>query len=331
MKNFISGCSGLSLTPDEIEFFGTERPWGLILFARNCESKQQVKQLCQSFRTAVDWKDAPVLIDQEGGRVQRLKPPVWPAYPPSGQFGTIFEKDPATALRASWLNARLIAYDLSEIGISINCIPTLDIFFDGTSDVIGDRSYSKNTNTITSLALETYNGLVAGGIIPVIKHLPGHGRSLVDSHLELPVIHAGLEELQTDFEPFKAFKHSPFGISAHIVYSALDNNNPATISPLIINSIIREEIGFTGCLLTDDISMKALPDSIGERTARALDAGCDLVLHCNGKMHEMREVAQNAQELSGKARERALCGLKKAVEKQNEDIEILRKNFEQLV
>ena len=329
-KNFISGCSGLSLTPDEVEFFGTERPWGLILFARNCKSKQQIKQLCQSFRTTVGW-NAPVLIDQEGGRVQRLVPPEWTAYPPAGKFGTIYEKNPTIAMRATNLGARLIAYDLNEVGITINCIPTLDIQVEGASDVIGDRSFSNDTTIIEILAKELYNGLLSGGILPVIKHLPGHGRSLVDSHLELPVVHANIDELQADFKPFKAFKEAPFGISAHIIYAALDHANPATISPIIISKIIREKIGFTGCLMTDDISMKALPGTIGERTARALDAGCDLVLHCNGKMHEMREVAKNAQKLTGIAKERSMAGLKIIVDNQNIDIENTRKNFEQLM
>lgn len=329
-KNFISGCSGPSLTQQEIDFFKSEKPWGLILFARNCQSKQQVKQLCHSFRQAVSWEDAPVLIDQEGGRVQRLNLPNWNTFPPAQKYGTIYESNPKSAIRAAWLGARLIAHDLNELGISINCIPTLDLFVENASDVIGDRAFSHDSNIIIQLARQVHNGLLAGGVLPAIKHIPGHGRSLVDSHMDLPVIHATFDELQTDFKPFKEFKNSPFALSAHIIYSAFDTKNPATISALVISNIIREEIGFNGCLITDDISMNALPGSIGKRTELALNAGCDLVLHCNGKMHEMKEVANASQELTGLARERAMNGLKNVVEKQNVNIEQARKNFELL-
>ena len=330
-KNFISGCSGLVLTPQEIDFFSSEKPWGLILFARNCKSKLQVKHLCQSFRQAVGWDDAPILIDQEGGRVQRLAPPVWDTFPPAQKFGNIYKTDPKTAMNASWLGARLIAHDLKELGISINCIPTLDTLVDGASEVIGDRAFSHDTNVIIALARQMYDGLLTGGILPAIKHIPGHGRSLVDSHLELPRVHATYDELQTDFEPFKEFKNSPFAISAHIIFAALDENNPATISSAVISKIIREEIGFKGCLITDDISMNALPGSIGERTNSALNAGCDLVLHCNGKMHEMKAVARAAQALTDLAKERAMSGLKNVVDKQEVNIEKAREEFTQLI
>lgn len=310
-KNFVSGCAGLELTPEELSFFRDERPWGLILFARNCRSRGQLSDLTAAFRETVERPEAPVLVDEEGGRVQRLKPPEWPSYPAGRTYGDLYDRDPEQGRRAAWLGGRLIAYDLAETGITVNCLPVLDVPVAGVSDVVGDRAYSDRTGIIIELAREVCSGLMAGGVLPVMKHIPGHGRSLVDSHFELPVVEADLEELQTDFEPFRHFRDLPYAMTAHLVYKSLDAQNPATTSEQVISKVIRSDIGFDGCLFSDDLSMQALKGSMAERTHSVLSAGCDIALHCNGQFEEMLAVASVASELTGLSARRAQSGLER--------------------
>lgn len=313
-KAFVSGCSGPTLTPDETSFFRKENPWGLILFARNIETPDQVRALTSAFREATGRKTAPVLIDQEGGRVQRMKPPHWPKYPAPKLFGDLFETNEKAATRAAWLGARLIAYDLEAVGITIGCLPCLDIRFPETVDAIGDRAISGDPEIVAKLGNEMVKGAVAGGILPVIKHIPGHGRAQVDSHFELPRVSASKSALESvDFRPFKALSHVSLGMTAHIVYEGIDAAKAGTQSAAVIQDVIRKELGFNGCLMSDDLSMKALGGDYESRSWKVIEAGCDIVLHCNGDMDEMLAVAKAVPELKGDARARcetALNGLK---------------------
>lgn len=304
---FISGCAGPTLTADEVAFFRETRPWGFILFSRNCETPDQIRALTTGLREAADRPEATVLIDQEGGRVQRLGPPHWPAYPAGRLFGEIHAGDRATGLRAARLGARLIAHDLLELGIDVDCLPLLDVPVEGAHDVIGRRAYGTTPDVVTELGRAAATGLLDGGVLPVIKHIPGHGRAGVDSHHHLPVVTTSRAELElTDFPPFRASADLPLAMTAHVVYTAIDAVRPATTSKTVIDEVIRGFIGFDGCLMSDDLSMKALAGTIGERTVAALDAGCDLVLHCNGDLAEMREVADHCRPLAGDALRRAL-------------------------
>ena len=310
---FISGCAGLSLSSEEFDFFKRANPWGLILFRRNCETGFQVKALTAAFREAVGRRDAPVLVDQEGGRVQRLGPPSnsWRKYPPASVYGAVYPVDAVRALRSARNVARLMAEDLIDAGINVNCVPVLDVPQPGSHEIISDRAYSSNRDHIMALARAHAAGFIDGGVAPVMKHIPGHGRARADSHHNLPIVDAGRAELAAaDFPPFAAFADCPMAMTAHVVYTAFDPDNPATLSPRVIKTVIREQIGFRGLLMTDDLSMKALSGSFAEKTARALKAGCDIVLHCNGHMDEMREVAAAAGVLKGKALRRARAALK---------------------
>ncbi|WP_107990555.1 beta-N-acetylhexosaminidase [Breoghania corrubedonensis] len=309
-KAFITGCADLRLNADEVAFFGAERPWGLILFRRNVAEPAQVADLIASFRDAVGRADAPVLIDQEGGRVQRLKPPHWPDYPPGRHYGRLFAGDPVAGERAAWLGARLIAHDLHELGIDVDCLPVLDVPVAGGHAVIGDRAYGEDVETVTTLASAAAEGLMCGGVLPVAKHVPGHGRAAADSHLELPRVLATAEDLEaSDFEPFRRLVRLPLAMTAHVVYTAFDAVCPATTSRKVIETVIRGVIGYEGCLMSDDLSMRALTGSLGERTAAAFAAGCDLALHCNGDMAEMVEIAAATPQLAGKAALRAQAAL----------------------
>ena len=310
---FISGCASVSLTAEEIRFFKKASPWGLILFKRNCGSPDQIKALTEQFRAAVGRKDAPVFIDQEGGRVQRLTPGNhgWRAYPPAAEFGALYNRSALLALRVIRNSARLMAEELYDIGITSSCLPVLDIPQRGSHDVIGNRAYSQNLEHLISLSRMHTAGLMEGGILPVMKHIPGHGRSMVDSHHDVPVVNASRADLeQFDFVPFAAFADCPMAMTAHVVYSALDANNPATLSRKIVKDVIRKTIGFSGLLMTDDLSMKALGGTFEEKAKRALAAGCDMLLHCNGNLAEMEEVAAHAGALQGKAMRRAKQALK---------------------
>lgn len=317
IKAFISGCAGTILSQDELTFFKEHNPWGMILFARNIDSPDQVLALSQSFRDAVGRADAPVLVDQEGGRVQRLKPPHWPKYPAPKLYGDLYASDRETGKRAAFLGAQLIAADLSAAGITVDCLPCLDVHFEETVEAIGDRSFSSDPETVAVLGRAMCDGALAGGVLPVIKHIPGHGRAKVDSHYKMPRVSASLKSLETvDFRPFKALSGVSLGMTAHLLYESIDPDNPGTQSPAVINEIIRKEIGFDGCLMSDDISMKALGGAIGERSRKIWDAGCDLVLHCNGEMDEMQAVAEVAPHLAGRSLERctkALAGLRPIV------------------
>lgn len=309
-KAFITGISGPALSSAERRFIVTERPWGFILFRRNVETPSQLTDLVKELRTAVGQPNAPVLIDQEGGRVQRLQPPHWPAYPAGAMFGRLYEIDPPLGLTAARLSARLIADDLSQIGISVDCLPLADVPVVGADAVIGDRAYGNEAAKVAAIARAVTEGLASGGILPVLKHIPGHGRAAADSHIELPRVDASESELdRTDFAAFRALADLPMAMTAHVVFTALDPAHPVTTSATMIEKVIRGAIGFQGLLMSDDVSMNALAGAIAERTAASFAAGCDMVLHCNGKLEEMGEVAGAAPELTGKAKERATMAL----------------------
>lgn len=292
---FIAGCAGTELSDAEWRFFNEHRPSGLILFARNCATPDQVRRLVDDYRRAIGEDDVLVLIDQEGGRVQRMGPPHWRKLPPARAFGTLYARDPHRGIEAARTAARLAAYELQAAGITMNCAPVLDVPAPGAHGIIGDRAYAEAVETIGALGRAVAEGLISGGVLPVIKHIPGHGRAMADSHLELPVVAAGIEELRrVDFAPFRALADLPAAMTAHVVYTALDAKEPATTSLKIVQDVIRGEIGFGGLLMSDDLSMKALSGTMWERTERALFAGCDVVLHCNGDMGEMQEVAATA-------------------------------------
>ena len=289
------------------------RPWGFILFARNCASPAQVRALVGDLRATVGRDDAPVLIDQEGGRVARLCPPHWPARPAPRQIGRLAEHDPDAGREAAWLHGRLLAADLAPLGISIDCAPVLDLALPGRTAAIGDRALAADPELAGCLGQAMAEGLLAGGILPVIKHLPGHGRARRDSHVGLPVVAAGAELMaRTDWVPFHACRSLPLAMTAHVLYPGLDATRPATLSPTIIAEVIRGAIGFHGLLLSDDLSMGALRGSLGERTAAARAAGCDVALHCNGDLAEMVEVLAAAGPLEGAGAARARAALARA-------------------
>jgi beta-N-acetylhexosaminidase len=305
-KRMILGAAGLSLTSDEIAFYRDERPWGFILFARNVGEAAQLRDLTAAMRDCIGRPDAPVFIDQEGGRVQRLRPPLAPNYPPAATLGELYKRDREAGLRAAWLMSRLHAFDLMRCGVNADCLPVLDVPADGAHDVIGQRAYARDPETVAALGRAAADGLFAGGVLPVMKHIPGHGRAGADTHFELPTVHASLEELRKhDFAPFRALRDLPMAMTAHVVYSAVDPENPATHSARVIEEIVRGEVGFDGLLMSDDVSMKALSGDFATKAAAILAAGCDLVLHCNGVMEEMRAVAGATGPLSGKPLERA--------------------------
>jgi beta-N-acetylhexosaminidase len=299
----IFGCAGLRLSEEERAFFRKANPYGFILFARNVETPDQVRALVRELRDAVGRADAPLLIDQEGGRVQRLKPPQWRGAPAGRRFGELMAHDPQAAEEGAQANARLIAAELDDLGIDVDCLPLLDVPVPGAHDIIGDRAFGETPDVVAQLGRAVCKGLRAGGVLPIVKHVPGHGRARSDSHLELPVVDASLDELRaTDFAPFKALaKEACWAMTAHVVYTAIDPDAPATLSAKVVREIIRGEIGFDGPLISDDLSMKALSGDFAERTRLALAAGCDLVLHCNGDMAEMTAVAAACAPLSQRA------------------------------
>ncbi|MCI5073795.1 beta-N-acetylhexosaminidase [Oricola sp.] len=305
-KAMIVGCAGKSLSPEEAAFLERELPWGLILFARNIGTADEIRALTSRFREIVGRGDAPVFIDQEGGRVQRIREPITQSYPPGASIGTVHARDTEAGLRAARAMSRLHAADLLPLGINADCLPVLDVPVAGAHDVIGDRAYGTDPEAVSVLGRAAAEGLLEGGVAPVIKHIPGHGRAFSDSHLALPVVDTPLEELRRhDFPPFVALADMPMAMTAHVVYSAIDPQRPATTSPIVIEEIIRGEIGFDGLLMSDDVSMKALSGDFGDRTESIFGAGCDVVLHCNGVMDEMLAVAARTPALQGKALERA--------------------------
>lgn len=306
----ILGCQGLTLTAEEVAFFRDVKPWGFILFKRNVDTPDQVRALTTALREAVDRPDAPILIDQEGGRVARLGPPHWRRYPPGRAYGALPTNDPLMKREVARLGGRLLAHDLAALGLSVDCVPVLDVPVSGSHDVIGDRAYGDSPDTVAALGRAACEGLIAGGVLPVIKHIPGHGRAKADSHLDLPVVETAYEELNAwDFAPFKALSDMPMAMTAHVIYTALDPKSPATTSRKAVQSVIRGAIGFDGLLMTDDLSMKALSGDFAQKAKRSLAAGCDVVLHCNGDMAEMQGVIAGTKPLSGLAARRAKAAL----------------------
>src|SRR5262245_61038249 len=307
----IFGCLGTQLTGAERDFYRAAKPLGFILFQRNCQSPKQIRALISELRRCVGRRDAPVMIDEEGGRVQRLKPPTWHKRPAAAVFGELARRDLAKAIEAARLNARLIAEDLAILGFNADCAPVLDLRLPMTHVAIGDRAYSDDPATVAALARAACEGFLDGGVIPVIKHMPGHGRATADSHIEMPRVTASADELlRTDFAPFRALRDMPWAMTAHILFMALDGTAPATASKSVIEKTIRGAIGFQGLLFSDDLSMQALDGNLRQRAERALAAGCDVALHCNGNMDEMRQVADGAPPLSPEALHRVNSGLR---------------------
>ena len=302
----VLGCSGFVLSRDEEQFFRDALPWGVILFKRNISDPFQVRSLCDRFREIVGRHDAPVFVDQEGGRVQRLTFPHWNKYPAAATFLQLSGGNITLAAEYVYLSAQLMAYDLFEVGISVNCMPVLDTPIRGSNQVIGDRAYSNEPEVIATLGRAAAHGLMRGGVLPVMKHMPGHGRALLDSHEALPSVEASYTELsKSDFIPFKLLSDLPIGMTAHILFHEIDALAPATMSKIVIETIIRQAIGFDGLLLSDDLSMKALGGSFRERAERLFMAGCDIALHCNGLMDEARGVVEGVGHLDGVALNRA--------------------------
>jgi beta-N-acetylhexosaminidase len=299
----VFGCAGPVVGPEEAAFFREARPWGFILFGRNIETPDQVRAIVSALRETVGRPDAPVLIDQEGGRVQRLGPPHWSHMPPGRAYADV---EPEIA----WLGGRLIAHDLHAVGINVDCAPVVDVPTSGAHDIIGDRAHGTDPQCVARIARALAEGLITGGVAPIIKHIPGHGRAAADSHLALPVVDTPLAELEAhDFAPFRALADLPMAMTAHVVYAAVDPERPATTSPAVIDRVIRGSIGFDGLLISDDLSMKALRGDYASRARASLDAGCDVVLHCNGALDEMRAVAAGARPLDGRSLQRAQAAL----------------------
>jgi beta-N-acetylhexosaminidase len=324
----ILGCEGPSLSPDEARFFSEAQPWGFILFARNIVDPTQLLALTSDLRAAVG-RDAPILIDQEGGRVQRMRPPHWRQWRPA--LDQMAQAGPARAARAMRLRARLIAHELRAVGIDVNCMPLADVARETTHPVLLNRLYGTEPDTVIGAGRAVAEGLIAGGVLPVLKHLPGYGLGAVDSHLTLPRVAAPLEELRrVDFAAFKPLAHLPLGMTAHIVYEAIDPDLPATFSAELIG-LIREQIGFDGALMTDDLSMGALPGPIGDRAARARAAGCDLILHCNGARAEMAQVLAHAGTLTGASLARCDAALAARAQPQPLDIDAIEADLADLL
>jgi beta-N-acetylhexosaminidase len=309
MRAFITGVGGLALTDRERAFLREAQPWGFILFRRNVASPQQLRGLIDEMRDALG-RRAPILIDQEGGRVQRLGPPHWPVYPPGAAYGTAYDRDRDQGLAAARLGARLIAADLFELGIDVDCLPLADVPVRNADPIVGDRAYGNEPGKVAAIARAIAQGLDAGGVLPVLKHIPGHGRAGVDSHKKLPVVEANRAVLEaTDFAAFVPLADLPMAMTAHVVFTAIDPLAPATVSATIVREVIRGSIGFDGLLMSDDISMEALSGAVGERAQNAIAAGCDVVLHCNGDMSEMTAVAAGVPPLAGQAARRAEAAL----------------------
>ncbi len=303
----IFDCEGPRLSAEEKAFFKDVDPWGFILFARHCENADQVRAHCDELRECVGRADTPILIDQEGGRVARMKPPAFAAHPAPAVFGELYKLDPKKAGKAARLNGYLLGRMVSDLGVTVNCVPMLDVpQMDADAQVIGDRAIAKHPSTITVLARQMMEGLIEGGALPVIKHLPGHGRSLCDSHHDLPRVCASKSDLRNcDFAPFRDLRDAGMGMTAHIVYEAYDPERPATLSPVVVGDVIRGEIGFDGLLFTDDLKMKALGGAIPDRISAAYEAGCDIALCCNFTLSEKRESARALRLLAGKSAVRA--------------------------
>jgi beta-N-acetylhexosaminidase len=311
----ILGCSGPVLSVEEAAFFRDARPWGFILFARNIETPDQTRTLIAALRAAIDDEGAPVLVDQEGGRVQRLKPPLAKFRPPAARFGELYTRDPAAAVEAVFLNHRLLAHELAALGFDADCAPCVDLIHAGAHALIGDRAFGADIARVSRLGRAAMDGLLAGGVAPIVKHIPGHGRATADSHYDLPVVETSAAKLaESDFAPFRSLADAPMAMTAHVLYSAIDPDSCATISKRVIETAIRGEIGFDGLLMSDDLSMRALGGTLAERTRRSFEAGCDVVLHGNGALvgepvrdlaAELKAIAEASPRLSGRAAARA--------------------------
>jgi beta-N-acetylhexosaminidase len=331
IKAWIAGVAGHALSAEEVDFFADNMPWGFILFGRNVDNPAQVRALTDSMRALTGRPDTPILIDQEGGRVARLRPPHWPSYPPGRTLGALYARDPGKGLRAAWLQSRLIALDLSRLGINVDCLPVLDVPIEGAHDVIGDRAYSHQPYEVAQIGRAACDGLLDGGVLPVIKHVPGHGRAFSDSHKELPNVGTYPAILGcTDFYPFMQLADMPLAMTAHVVYSGFDRDNPATTSRYMVQTIIRGWLGFDGLLMSDDLSMQALSGDFASRTQSAFAAGCDVVLHCNGVMSEMREIAAHCPLLDGEPKRRARHALMRLAGPDAVDEAALRSEFADL-
>ena len=291
MQAAIYGLAGAELTADETGFFRDAKPAGYILFRRNCESREQMRRLTDSLRTLEGDDDVAILIDQEGGRVARMRPPEWPAFPSGEAFDRLYQIAPSSAIEAARVNARALGLMLAEVGVTVNCLPMIDVRQPGATDIVGDRALGSNPMQVSALGRAILDGLASAGVIGVIKHIPGHGRALADSHLELPVVTEGEEALAVDLEPFERLREAPMGMTSHLLYTAWDAERPASQSPTIIHDIIRQRIGFDGFLMSDDIGMEALSGDAGTRGAACVAAGCDVALSCDGKLDNMRLVA----------------------------------------
>ncbi|PCI46528.1 MAG: beta-N-acetylhexosaminidase [Alphaproteobacteria bacterium] len=318
-SNVIFGCSGLRLTRGEIDLFKVVKPWGLILFSRNLQAPDQVKALVGDFKDATGRDDAIILIDQEGGRVSRLPETFWRIPPSPTIFSEIYKINPHTAEEAVFLNYRLIAHDLKSLGINVNCAPMLDIPRAGSSPVVTDRAFGTNPEIVSRLAEKAIQGMKAGGVAPVLKHAPGHGRATVDSHHLVPRVDASVKSLaDTDYKPFIMLKNEAMLMTAHIIYNAIDPSLPGTISPIIIKDIIRSKLGFNGLIMTDDINMHALSGPVPQRAKLALDAGCDIILHCSGSLDEMSQIADVVSHLKGSGLDRTRVAEAQAYAKADE-------------
>ncbi|HYG47080.1 MAG TPA: glycoside hydrolase family 3 N-terminal domain-containing protein [Allosphingosinicella sp.] len=298
MQAAIYAPAGLELTPDERAFFRDCDPVGYILFRRNIAGREQMRALTGALRDLSGRGDLPILIDQEGGRVARMRPPEWPAFPAAEAFARLYEKAPMSAIEAARANAAAIAVLLAEVGVNVDCLPVLDVRQPGATDIVGDRALGGEPMQVAALGRAVLDGLASGGVVGVIKHMPGHGRALVDSHKEMPVVGASEAELEIDLEPFRTLGHAPMGMTCHCVFTAWDAERPASQSPAVIGEVIRGRIGFDGFLMSDDIGMHALGGGFDERARKVIEAGTDAVLHCSGAMEEMVAVAGAAAELS---------------------------------
>ena len=304
-KALVLGCRGLVLEADERRFFSEVQPLGFILFGRNCATPVQLRALVADLKASVGHATVPILIDQEGGRVCRLPASHWRVPPPAARFGALARTDAAAASQAVWLNARLLAGELLDLGITVDCAPVLDLPTSHADPIIGDRAFGGDGEQAAVLGRAMCEGFLAGGVLPVVKHIPGHGRATVDSHKGLPEVAAeGRELAATDFLPFRALADMPLAMTAHIVYRAFDPKTPATLSKTVVQEVVRGQIGFDGLLLTDDISMQALEGGLADRARAALGAGCDLVLHCNGSLEEMAVLATAVGSLTSDAQAR---------------------------
>jgi beta-N-acetylhexosaminidase len=331
VRAFICGLAGIALTPEERSFLRNAEPWGAILFSRNVDTPAQLAGLTAAIREALG-RQAPILVDQEGGRVQRLAPPHWPAYPPGAVYGELYDQDNALGAKAAYLGAALIGADLAAVGIDVDCLPIADLAIPGTNPVIGDRAYGGAAEKVAAIARSVAEGLLEGGVLPVLKHIPGHGRAREDSHWELPVVDVDRATLsRTDFAAFRMLSDLPLGMTAHVVFSAIDPIAPATTSVTVVREVIRGSLGFGGCLMTDDISMRALCGSIEERLRAAIDAGCDLILHCNGELDEMHAIATVAPLLAGDAARRADAALARRRLRAGHDTEAVRAEWSRLM